>query len=126
MRNQFTVAVADEASLIFSVNEKIEHDKMKPAGQLIVDSDNAAFVYLMDAEEGYRYVRFEPVVWSHLVKALQQEQDPILQFAGEQVVLQQFFEELQMLVYNIEGNGNYGDDFVAAVEQAFVDILKEA
>ena len=126
LRNQFTVSIADETSLIFSLNEKIEHDKMNPAGQLIVDSDNPAFVYLVDLPVGYGYIRFEPTVWPALVQVLERQQDPQLQLAEQIMLLPQFFEELHMLVYNIEGNGNYGNAFVEAVEQTFAPILQQA
>ncbi|MBS7345337.1 MAG: hypothetical protein KIG60_06795 [Caryophanon sp.] len=126
LRNPYTVTVVDEKLLTFSVNEKVEQYKMKPAGQLIADSDQFAFVYLCDAGDAYAYIRFEPAVWPALVEVLIQEQDPTVQIGEETMTLPHFFEELQMLVYNIEGNGNYGDAFVSAVEQAFERILVDA
>lgn len=126
LRNPYTVTVVDEKLLTFSVNEKVEHDKMKPAGQLIADSDQFAFVYLCDTGEAYAYIRFEPIVWPVLVEVLLKEQDPTLHIGEEVMTLPHFFEELQMLVYNIEGNGNYGDTFVTEVERAFEQILTDA
>ena len=35
-----------------------------------------------------------------------------------------FIEELTMLIYNIEGNNNYGEAFSSAVELAFEEVLK--
>lgn len=126
LRNAYTVTIIDEKTLTFSVNENVEQHKMEPAGQLIVDSDHYAFVYLFDAGEGYTYIRFEQPVWRALVDVLTQEKDPTLQVGEHTFVLQHFFEELNMLVYNIEGNDNYGEVFVQAVEQAFAQILTDA
>ena len=123
LRNSYTVTVVDEKLLTFSVNENVEQYKMKPAGQLIADSDQYAFVYLCDAGDAYVYIRFEPTVWSALVEVLMQQQDPTLQIDGQSFALPHFFEELHMLVYNIEGNGNYGEAFVSEVERAFEKIL---
>ena len=126
LRNQYTVTVVDEKLFTFSVNENAEQHKMKPAGQLIADSDHYAFVYLCDAGDAYAYIRFEPVVWPALVEVLKQEKDPTLHIGEQSCTLLHFFEELQMLVYNIEGNSNYGDEFVRIVEHAFAQILTDA
>lgn len=126
LRNQYTVTIVDEELLTFSVNENVEYDKMTPAGQVIADSDDFAFVYLCDVGDTYAYIRFEQPVWHVLVKMLVQQQNPTVQVNATSIVLRHFFEELQMLVYNIEGNGNYGDEFVSAVEQAFQRILTDA
>lgn len=126
LRNQYTVTIVDEELLTFSVNENVEYDKMTPAGQVIADSDNFAFVYLCDVGDNYAYIRFEQPVWHVLVQTLVQQQNPTVQMNDTSIVLRHFFEELQMLVYNIEGNGNYGDAFVSAVEQAFERILTDA
>jgi len=96
-----------------------------PAGQIITDSDNNAFIYLMDNGEHYSYVLFEQDVWQYLVDVLKSE-DPVLHWGDQQVVLIDFRDELEGLVYNIEGNSNYGEAFSQAVEEAFASILSEA
>jgi hypothetical protein len=37
-----------------------------------------------------------------------------------------FQDELNALIFNIEGNHNYGEDFSTAVEEAFAEILNES
>lgn len=96
-----------------------------PAGQIITDSDNGAFIYLMDNGEHYSYVLFEQDVWPHLVEVLQST-DPVLTWGDQQAVLVDFRDELEGLVYNIEGNSNYGEAFSKAVEEAFATILSNA
>lgn len=39
--------------------------------------------------------------------------------------LQQFADELQGLLYNIEGNSNYGDQFVENIEKVFAEFLNK-
>ena len=53
------------------------------------------------------------------------EQKPFLRVEDGQFELTQFAEELTALLYNIEGNGNYGDSFVQAVEEAFAEFFAE-
>ena len=44
-------------------------------------------------------------------------------FSGFSAIDEDFYEELEALIYNIEGNDNYGESFVSAVETAFQTIL---
>jgi hypothetical protein len=48
----------------------------------------------------------------------------VVTFDENTVSLNGFIEELTMLIYNIEGNNNYGEAFSSAVESAFEEILK--
>ena len=59
-----------------------------------------------------------------LVNTLKAKEDPVLQIGEQRIVLEKFKEELEMLIFNIEGNDNYGTDFAQAVENAFKEILK--
>jgi len=70
-------------------------------------------------------LRFPPSSWENLVHILQKKQNPKLQLGEKVIELTNFYDELEMLVYNIEGNYNYGAEFVQAVEQHFKTILAE-
>jgi len=70
-------------------------------------------------------LRFPPSSWENLVHILQKGKNPLLRIGEEAIELTNFYEELEMLVYNIEGNYNYGAEFVQAVEQHFKAILAE-
>ncbi|MEI4769689.1 hypothetical protein WAX74_08510 [Psychrobacillus sp. FJAT-51614] len=98
--------------------------QIKAGGQMITDSDSLAFVYLLEDETGYHYVKFGQDVWPLLVTTLKATKDPTLQYGDEEIVLDMFREELEMLIFNIEGNENYGAEFSSAVEEAFNEILK--
>ncbi|PKC50871.1 hypothetical protein RhiirA1_485132, partial [Rhizophagus irregularis] len=78
-------------------------------------------------EEGdnLSYVSFPKNVWPQLLEIVKQEKNPHLQIGGKSIELENFYEELLALIYNIEGNDNYGEDFVKAVEVTFHEILAE-
>lgn len=95
-----------------------------PAHKMITDSDETAFVYLMDADEGYIYIHFPRETWSSMLHALDIGTDPVLVWNSELMPLPGFIEELTMLLYNIEGNDNYGEAFTTAVEQEFEAFLQ--
>ncbi|MGF3102242.1 hypothetical protein [Rossellomorea sp. DUT-2] len=91
------------------------------AGQIIADSDRYAFVYLAENEEEYVYLYLEESIWDELKKALLNKSAVIAKSDDYSLELDQFTEELDYLVTNIEGNGNYGDEMVKKVENIFLD-----
>ena len=97
---------------------------LKAAGQMITDTETMAFIYLLEDETGYHYLKFGQEVWPLLVNTLKAVKDPSLQIGDNELALQGFKEELNMLIFNIEGNDNYGADFSRAVEEAFSEILQ--
>lgn len=97
---------------------------IKAGERMITDSDSLSFVYLLEDEEGYHYVKFGQDVWPLLVNTLKAEDEPTLQYGNIELTLHKFKEELEMLIFNIEGNDNYGVEFSKAVEEAFEEILK--
>ena len=58
--------------------------------------------------------------------ALKMDKDPVLSWNDGDINLTGFKEELTMLIFNIEGNDNYGEEFSSAVELAFSTILQDA
>ncbi|WP_059173035.1 hypothetical protein [Bacillus sp. FJAT-27445] len=92
---------------------------LTPKGQMLVDSDNLSFVYLMEEEEEYTYVLMPELVWADLKKGLDQSVAVFLESEGSKVELAGFREELGYLAENIKGNGNYGDAMVSKVESIF-------
>lgn len=126
MRKSYSIEnfkhVNDELYLI--LNEKVGNLHFQPANQVIADSDDFAFVYLVDTGDAYSYIRFPQVIWPQLVGILQREKDPMLTWGDQSMTLNGFYEELKMLVYNIEGNNNYGAEFSSAVEEAFALFLR--
>ena len=125
MRNVYIVnqfqAVHNE--IHFILNEKKQLSQLQPVGQVIVDSDNEAFLYIIEENDAYSYIGFPQAIWSQLVQMLKSGQQPYLKVEDGLVPLIQFTDELKGLLYNIVGNSNYGDRFVEAVEKEFADFL---
>ncbi len=113
-----------ENDIRFTLEVLPNNPQLKAAGQMITDSDSMAFIYLLEDEIGYHYLKFGQEVWPLLVNTLKAIKDPSLQIGDKELILQGFKEELDMLIFNIEGNDNYGADFSRAVEEAFSEILQ--
>ncbi|REB09559.1 hypothetical protein DVB69_01745 [Sporosarcina sp. BI001-red] len=97
-----------------------------PSGKMITDSDALSFVYLFEDGEEYQYLHFTKQVWPLMQQLIEIDNgDPILECEDGSIQLSGFTEELIMLVFNIEGNGNYGEEFMLAVEQAFEETLQQ-
>lgn len=128
MRTQIQIdhGIQDEKEICFFVKETSELATLIPAGKMITDSEKKTFVYLLDEEEEYGYIHFPQTVWPLMVDVLKEDDDPILSYKGERITLTGFVEELTMLIFNIEGNNNYGADFSTTVEKAFAEILKSS
>lgn len=112
-----------EQKIEFFIEETEPAESLEASGQMLTDSDNQAFVYLLDTGTDYIYVQFDVHTWPALTKALQQKKIPLLTWGKQIMPLAEFHEELWMLVENIEGNDNYGEAFRTAVEQAFHEAL---
>ncbi|RDI47754.1 hypothetical protein [Falsibacillus pallidus] len=122
MRKTLQLKNAEKLSnaLILHSEEKYPLSELKPAGQLIVDSDAVAFVYLAETEEDYVYIYLPESVWGDMKSALD-EQITIKAVSGdEELVLENIHEELAYLIENIEGNSNYGEEMVKKAESVFL------
>ena len=113
-----------ENDIRFTLEDVPKGLNIKAGGQMITDSDSLAFVYLLEGDSEYHYLKFGQDVYPLLVNTLKATEDPTLQIGDQRIVLVKFKEELEMLIFNIEGNDNYGVEFAQAVENAFKEILK--
>lgn len=125
MRKTYIVdsGVQNGSDIRFLLQEDPNEIEVKAGGQLITDTDKNAFVYLMDVADGYTYVQFPKTVWPLLAASLEADKEPVLTWGQTEIPLDNFREELSMLIFNIEGNHNYGEEFSNAVEVAFKDQL---
>ena len=120
--NQFNVV---HNEIHFILNETKQLSQLQSTGQVLADSDNEAFLYLIDENDVYNYVSFGKSVWSQLAHMIVSEQNAFLKVEDGELELTDFADELKTLLYNIEGNSNYGETFVQAVEEAFADLFTE-
>ncbi len=121
VQNRIDSGLRNDEQVLFLLAEKPQGI---PSGKMITDSDNLAFVYLLEVEEGYEHLHLTQAVWPLMVDVLTTDLDPVLSWKDEIIALPGFKDELTMLIYNIEGNDNYGETFSSAVEQAFSSILQ--
>ena len=121
MRKVYNV-LQNEAQTSFHLQEKAV---FKATGQVLADSDAQAFIYIVEENEQYSYLAFQYDTWESLLYYLKQQQDPVVVIQNESMILTDFCEELQSLVFNIEGNSNYGEQFVEMVEAVFAPVLQK-
>ncbi len=115
----FTKTEWADGTLRLLSEEKVEVTHLTPVNQVITDSDEAAFVYLAEAEPGYVYLYLHESTWEDLKKAME-EKAPLEAVGVDGTFALPFFhEEMEDLVANIEGNSNYGEKMVEKVEHIF-------
>lgn len=93
--------------------------ELKPMEQMLVDSDNLSFIYILDHEDDYIYLAIPDSIWTDLKKALDLNLPIYLSNQKERLLLPGIFEELNYLIDNIKGNSNYGEIMVEKVESIF-------
>ncbi|MFJ5760126.1 hypothetical protein ACIQAA_13550 [Neobacillus sp. NPDC093182] len=92
---------------------------LTPAEQILVDSKQFSFVYLMENQEGYTYIDIPEPIWPLLKDTLTKHIPVWIHFEEEELELTNFNEEFVELINNIRGNSNYGEEMVTKVEGIF-------
>ena len=64
---------------------------------MLVDSDDLSFIYLLEKEDDYTYIVIPNTVWNELKIALTEQLPVYLSNESEQLLLNQFHEELILL-----------------------------
>lgn len=125
MRKMYTIQKCQKENneWICTIKEPLDIKTIQPSGQVLTDSDNEAFIYLIVENDEFSYLSFSKDVWQQLVSVVQNKEKVFLQVENEKIELVNFVEELEMLLFNIEGNENYGEIFVNSVESIFAPIL---
>lgn len=109
----------DEKELKLLISEDTIVESLKPLGQMLVDSDEVSFVYLVNKDNEYTYVMIKEETWPQLKWAVEQNAVVSLYAGHDKIELVNFLEELNYLVENIKGNSNYGERMVMKVEEIF-------
>ncbi|MED3827403.1 hypothetical protein P4575_06230 [Priestia megaterium] len=98
-----------------------EIEQLEDTKQMLVDSDNMSFVYVVDINNQFMYVGLSDNIWANLKHVLHKDMKVFLEINKKVIELSAVKEELSYLISNIEGNVNYGDEMVARVEEVFLD-----
>jgi Family of unknown function (UPF0738) len=113
-------AILTENELILETDEFI--NGLIPGEQILVDSDNSAFIYLMEDQNDYTYIVLSENLWPYLKTANEKKLPLLVKSNQEQIELISFLEELEYILSNIKGNSNYGDELVTKVEGFFLPV----
>ncbi|KAF1680189.1 hypothetical protein [Bacillus sp. SKDU12] len=81
----------------------------KPSGQMLVDSDRFAFVYILELADSFEYVMIKEDVWPELKQAHAKRLPVVLKAGDKTIELAGLHEELEYLLENIKDNANYGE-----------------
>ncbi len=113
LNDQYIATTAD----VF--NEGVAH-LLKDGGRMLVDSDELAFIYVLEDDEKLYYLFFQEHTWNMLKRIRDEEKELSLRL-NEKVIIQlkSVCAELDFLTENIDGNGNYGEKMELAVKRVF-------
>lgn len=120
-RIEVEAAAIENGRLILKA-QPFEDDDLKgiqAKGQVLVDSDQLAFIYIMDLKEDFVYTNLPAEVWPQLKTGLDQQLPIDLSVNGITVELIDIHDELSYLLENIKDNANYGEDMEKKVVLAF-------
>ncbi|MDZ5470364.1 hypothetical protein SM124_01250 [Bacillus sp. 31A1R] len=112
-----TNAVLNEDTLLLETDTPISD--LTVTGQMLVDSDQFAFIYVAEKNNEYTYIVLGESVWSAMKSALNNDLPVFIKKEEVALELTGFHEELSYLVENIKGNSNYGEEMVSKVEDTF-------
>lgn len=120
VRIAITEAGIIDNHLVVKTAEPVDLSSLTPKGQVLVDSDGAAFIYITENQDEYTYISLPESIWPTLKDAWGRKVPVILAADNKKLELTGLFDELAYLIDNIQGNGNYGEEFVSKVEQTFL------
>ncbi|ABS21247.1 hypothetical protein ACRS6Y_04390 [Bacillus cytotoxicus] len=123
MQNKIQVKSVKERenALIFCAeNTEIEVKELTARNHVLVDSDHLSFLYILENESSFVYVSIPHTCWEAMREAMQQDKKMFVHVNDMEIELEQLKEELEYLIRNIEGNANYGEELVSAVEKVFL------
>ncbi len=114
-----TEAKVEKDELLLLTDMETQIASLRATGQMLVDSDQLSFIYIVEKEDEYQYITIPEVVWSSIQQGLQYRLEIVLANPSGKLKLDRFRLELEYLIENITGNSNYGEEMVAKVEQLF-------
>ncbi|MGM0921822.1 MAG: hypothetical protein ACQEWW_11475 [Bacillota bacterium] len=120
-RIEVNEAVLDQERMILKAMPFEEDDLngLTAKGQMLVDSDQLAFIYIMDNNEDFIYTNLPAEVWPQLKTALDSGIPVDLNVNGLTIELTDIHDELSYLLENIKGNANYGEEMEKKVVETF-------
>ncbi|MBM7096075.1 MULTISPECIES: hypothetical protein [Alteribacter] len=128
MNNSWTISELERTDDKLTVRVETDLDAsalhtFQASGQMLADSDAKTFIYIIEDDSSFTYIRFPAGSWEAL-QSVRDDLPVVLELMAQnkeavQLELTGFWTEIDYLVDNIEGNTNYGDEMMKAVEKAF-------
>ncbi|QGQ44679.1 hypothetical protein [Metabacillus sediminilitoris] len=119
-RIELTEAVIDNNQLVLKpVSLPTGLENLVAKGQMLVDSDQLAFIYILETADEFVYAGLPHTIWTNLKEAKDKQLDVIAKINEQEIRLVDFFDELEYLLENIKGNANYGEDMEKKVVELF-------
>ncbi|WML43395.1 hypothetical protein [Neobacillus sp. PS3-40] len=123
MQKSITINSTDVINNKLMVEANVSIKGLIPGEQMLADSDHFSFIYLLEKANEYTYLVLPEAIWPALKEVIKQNLPVIITFNEDQLELTNFKEELEYLISNIKGNGNYGEEMVEKVETLFISDL---
>jgi hypothetical protein len=123
MRKKLVVEKAekrDERLWLICDHPPFSLEQARPKNHMLVDSDNIAFIYILETDEDFIYVAIPYQFWMDIKQVLTDGVPIFLQSGTIELELTNFKEELTYLIENIDGNANYGEQMEQAVKEIFL------
>ncbi|WP_088066557.1 UPF0738 family protein [Gottfriedia luciferensis] len=102
-------------------DQKINLEQCHEVGTMIADSDQSSLLYIIEENEEFVYVTVSFEYWSDLKKAIDQKLNVFLKAGEANLSLDNWNDELTYLIQNVEGNFNYGEEFVKQIQSVFLE-----
>ncbi|MBP2241187.1 hypothetical protein J2Z40_001749 [Cytobacillus eiseniae] len=112
--------INNENELMLQSEDSFKISDLNPMEQMLVDSVNLSFIYVVDNKEDYTYIAMPISIWNELKKANETNAPVYISNQTERLLLPGLHEELSYLIENIKGNSNYGEEMVTKVESIFL------
>ncbi|WP_339149657.1 MULTISPECIES: hypothetical protein [unclassified Sutcliffiella] len=94
-------------------------EQVTASNQMLVDSDNLAFIYKLETATEFIYVSINDDFWMDLKQALEDKKAIVLLVDKLALLLTNIEEELGYLIENIRDNANYGEEMERRVNEIF-------
>jgi hypothetical protein len=123
MRKKITIERAerqDNKLLLFPAPHSFLLEGAKAKNYMLVDSDELAFVYIIEVDNEFIYISLPKSLWTKLNEALKAHLPVFLQDESVLLELEGMAEELAYLIENIDGNANYGEEMEKSVKEVFL------
>ncbi|MGM7719590.1 hypothetical protein [Metabacillus sp. Hm71] len=119
-RIELTKATIDDNQLILEPESfPNELKDLQAKGQMLVDSDQLAFIYILETADEFVYAGLPHTIWKELKEAKDSSQRVMLKINENEIELVDIHDELDYLLENIKGNANYGEEMENKVVELF-------